>query len=134
MDDDSIYSLIDELTTISLFDIPKFVIVKEIEKLADIKEKKQTLELISAINNRDSQNVVVFLFTKEFDFKSINLQKLKKYDTYFDIRIKNILLDEYTKKSLLEKGYKIRFFYKLTCMFCWFIEQFKDCNWNIKDI
>ena len=40
MDDDYIYSLIDELTTISLFDTPKFVIVKEIEKIADIKEKK----------------------------------------------------------------------------------------------
>ena len=106
LDDDSIYSLIDELTTISLFETPKFVIVKESEKLADIKEK-QALELISAINNRDSQNVVVFLFTKEYDSKSSNLLKLKKYATYFDVRIKNIPLDEYAKKSLLEEGYKI---------------------------
>ena len=106
LDDDSIYSLIDELTTISLFETPKFVVIKQSERIADIKEK-QAIELISAINNRDSQNVVVFLFTKEYDAKSINLQKLKKYATYFDIRVKNIPLDEYAKKSLLEEGYKI---------------------------
>ena len=98
--------------------IPKFVIVKEIEKLADIKEK-QALELISAINNRVSQNVVVFLFIKEFDSKSINFQNLKKYATYFDVRIKNIPLDEYTKKSLLEEGYKVfNSSINLLCMFC----------------
>lgn len=106
LEDDSLYSLIDELVTVSLFDSPKFVVVKNAEELGGASEKV-ALELFSAINDRDSQNVVIFLFTKDIDFKNQNIQKLKKYTTYFDMRVKNVSLEEYAKESFSNEGYQI---------------------------
>ena len=106
LEDESIYSLIDELTTISLFDSPKFIVVKNSEELESASDK-QLLELFSAMNNRDSENVVIFIFAKNFDLRKENIAKLKKYATLFDVRVKNIALDEYAKKGFMEDGYQI---------------------------
>ncbi len=107
LEDDSLYSLIDELVTVSLFDSPKFITVKNAHLLSGASEKA-ALELFSAMNDRDSQNVIIFLFTEEIDMKNANIQKLKKYTTYFDMRVKNVSLEEYALNSFLSDGYQIQ--------------------------
>ena len=106
LEEESVYSLIDELTTISLFDSPKFIVVKNSEAIEGISDK-QAVELFSAMNNRDSENVVVFVFAKNFDLRKDNINKLKRYSTLFDVRIKNISLDDYAKKSFMEDEYQV---------------------------
>lgn len=107
LEEDLVYSLIDELTTISLFDTPKFIVVKAAEAITGISDKA-SLELFSAMNNRESENVIIFLFTKDSDYyKSEKFQKLKKYSTLLDVRIKNISLDEYAKREFAKDGFQI---------------------------
>lgn len=107
MEEDGVYSLIDELTTISLFDTPKFIVVKASEAITGISDKA-SMELFSTMNDRDSENVIIFLFTKATDYyKSEKYQKLKKYCNVIDIRIKNIPLDQYAKRELERDGFSI---------------------------
>ena len=58
LEDDGIYSIIDELTTISLFDEPKFLIVKTFEAISKISENALN-ELLRAMNDVNSNNVLV---------------------------------------------------------------------------
>ena len=107
MEEDGVYSLIDELTTISLFDTPKFIVVKASEAITGISDKA-SMELFSAMNDRDSENVIIFLFTKATDYyKSEKYQKLKKYCNVIDIRIKNIPLDQYAKREFEKEGFQV---------------------------
>ena len=99
LEDDDIYNIIDDVSTISLFDNPKFIIVKSANNIAKASEKKVT-ELLKALNDKDSNNVVVFTEMDKLDLKDDNISRLKKYCIYFDIRIKNIPLDEYAKNYL----------------------------------
>ena len=60
------------------------------------------------MNNRDSENVIIFLFTKDSDYyKSEKYQHLKKYSSYIDVRIKNISLDEYAKREFAKDEYVV---------------------------
>ncbi|MBQ9899867.1 MAG: DNA polymerase III subunit delta [Acholeplasmatales bacterium] len=106
LEDDDIYSIIDDVSTISLFDNPKFIIVKSANNIASASEKKVT-ELLKALNDKDSNNVVVFTEMDKLDLKDDNISRLKKYCIYFDIRIKNIPLDEYAKNYLKKNEYEI---------------------------
>ena len=104
--EDSLYSIIDELSTISLFDNPKFVIVKQANEIAE-KPEKQITELLKTINNRESVNVIIFTDLNKIDFKNENLANLRKYTIYFDIKIRNIPLDQYAHDYLLKFGFTI---------------------------
>lgn len=107
LEEEGIYSLVDELTTVSLFDSLKFIIAKSSEAILKASES-QLKELYSAMNDRNSENVLIFLFTKDNDYqKSEKFKNLRKYSTYIDVRIKNIPLDQYAKNSFINDGYKI---------------------------
>ena len=106
LEDDDIYNIIDDVSTISLFDNPKFIIVKSANNIAKASEKKVT-ELLKALNDKDSNNVVVFTELDKLDLKDDNISRLKKYCIYFDIRIKNIPLDEYAKGYLNKNEFTI---------------------------
>lgn len=107
IEEEGLYSLVDELTTVSLFDSLKFVVVKGAEAITKASEAPLK-ELYSAMNDRNSENVLIFLFTKDTDYqKSEKFKNLRKYATYIDIRIKNIPLDQYAKNTFENDGYKI---------------------------
>ena len=107
IEEEGLYSLVDELTTVSLFDSLKFVVVKGAEAITKASDAPLK-ELYSAMNDRNSENVLIFLFTKDTDYqKSEKFKNLRKYSTYIDIRIKNIPLDQYAKNVFENDGYKI---------------------------
>ncbi|MBR3617440.1 MAG: DNA polymerase III subunit delta, partial [Acholeplasmatales bacterium] len=64
-------------------------------------------ELVKVMNNPESNNVVVFTSNEKIDFGNENMAKLRKYSVYFDIRIKNIPLDQYAKNELINRGFQI---------------------------
>lgn len=110
MKDESIYSLVDELTTISLFAEPKFVIAKGAEALLG-KTDKPFLSLLGAMNQVDSDNILVLVFMlsadTKFDYQNEQFVQLKRFSSFFEIKTKNIKLDEYAKKRLIEDDYVI---------------------------
>lgn len=105
--DDNIYSVIDEVNTISLFSDPKFVVVKSAEKLDSITEK-QLKELLMTINDIESNNVLIFCVDLNSDSKSKeNINRVKKFALSIEIRFKNISLEDYAREKTLSDGYKI---------------------------
>ena len=106
LEEDNLYSIIDELSTISLFDNPKFLVVKSANGIAKSTDS-QLVELLKVMNNPESNNVVVFTSNEKIDFGNENMAKLRKYSVYFDIRIKNIPLDQYAKNELINRGFQI---------------------------
>ncbi len=105
LEDDSIYDVIDELATISLFDNPKFVVLKNAHKALSLKSDALK-ELYRVMNNLDSQNVLIMLFLSSFD-KNDTFENLKRYSTLIDVRMKNIPKDQYIKNYLAKDGYQI---------------------------
>lgn len=109
LDEDSTYNVIDELTTISLFDNPKLVILKSGNELLGESEEKIN-ELVNAMADSTNSNVLVIVDNK-FDTKSSErFQKyvlLKKYAQEFDLSVSSFKLDEYAKESFLEDRYNI---------------------------
>ena len=61
LSDENVYSLVDELTTVSLFEDVKFVVVKEAEELLG-KNEKAFVELQKAMNDVYSNNILILLF------------------------------------------------------------------------
>ena len=61
LSDENVYSLVDELTTISLFEDVKFVVVKEAEELLG-KNEKAFIELQKAMNDVYSNNILILLY------------------------------------------------------------------------
>ncbi len=106
LEEDNIYNIIDELSTISLFDNPKLVIVKAINKLEDAKEK-QINELLMVMNDKESNNVLILTDLVKINFSNDNLARIRKYSIYFDIKIRNIPLDQYAHDYFLNAGYTI---------------------------
>ena len=106
LDEDGVYSLIDELTTVSLFNDPKLVVVKSPEELFSASDKKIN-ELCMAMNDTASENVLILLFTKSFDYKNEKYLKLKRFASTIDIKLKNIPLDKLALDILSEDGYTI---------------------------
>lgn len=105
LEDDSFYNVIDELTTISLFDDPKFIIVKGAEKISLISEE-QFKELIRQLADTESQNALAMITTSTFNDKD-RLEELKKWTSFYDIRVKSESLDSFAIKSFNEDGYVI---------------------------
>lgn len=106
LEDDGLYSVVDELTTVSLFLTPKLIIVKSSELIVNSSDKALT-ELYKAMNDLNSENVLIFLFNKGFDYSNEKLMKLKKYSSFIDIKLKNIPIDEFIKGSFENDNYEI---------------------------
>ncbi len=104
LEDDGIYSVIDELTTISLFDNPKFIVVRSGENIVNCSDKALN-ELFKAMNNVNSENVLIFLILKTVDYNNEKYQRLRRYASVVDVRMKNISLEEYISNTLKEEGY-----------------------------
>ncbi len=106
LDEDTLSDVVDELSTISLFDNPKFVVVKNASKVVSMKTD-YLKDLYKAMNNLDSQNVLILLFLENVDFKSDNFETLRRYANLIDVRIKNIPKDQYINNYLNSNGYQI---------------------------
>lgn len=104
LSDESIYSLVDELTTISLFEDIKFVVVKEAEELLG-KNEKAFVELQKAMNDVYSNNILILLF-KKVDYSNEDFGKLRRFSAFFEIKQQNVKLDEYAIMYLNERGFK----------------------------
>jgi len=106
LDEDSVYDIINELTTVSLFDEPKVIIVKSAEELKNVSENGLK-ELLSSMADYNSTNVLIGITTVGYDFNDSIFSQLKKYASFIDIKVKNISLDEYAKQKFEEEGYEI---------------------------
>lgn len=104
--EDKIYSIIDELTTISLFDNPKFVVINNSEKICDISDNALN-DLVKAMNDRQSNNILVFVFLDDFNYNNEILQRIKKYSSMITIRLKDMPIEEYITSSFSNDGYTI---------------------------
>lgn len=106
LSEENLYSLIDELSTVSLFDTPKFVVARGAEEL--LKKNDASLsELVKVMNDHESQNVLVLIFTGAIDYNNLSFQRLKRCSTIFDLKSKNINLEEYARNCLESDGYQI---------------------------
>ena len=76
------YAIVDELTTISLFDDSKLIIVRRAEALLS-KSDRAFLELLKAMNNQNSSNVLVLIFMDFSDYSNEQYQKLKRFSSVF---------------------------------------------------
>ena len=109
LNEDNIYDVVDEITTVSLFDNPKLVIIKRGDKLlsASLKDIK---ELEAAMANIENSNVLVIV-DEEFDIKKEErFEKysiIKKYSQMFDLKVKDMSFEDYIKKDLDNSGYLI---------------------------
>lgn len=106
LEDDGLYSLVDEITTVSLFQEPKLIVCRSCEKLIDAKEKAFN-ELVVAMNDINSQNVLIFVFLKHVDYNNERIAKFRKYASLIDIRLKNISFDDYIKQELNKDNFII---------------------------
>ena len=104
LSDENVYSLVDELTTVSLFEDVKFVVVKEAEELLG-KNEKAFVELQKAMNDVYSNNILILLF-KKVDYSNEDFQKLRRFSAFFEIKQQNIKLDEYAINFFNERGFK----------------------------
>ena len=82
------YAIVDELTTISLFDDSKLIIVRRAEALLS-KSDRAFLELLKAMNNQNSSNVLVLIFMDFSDYSNEQYQKLKRFSSVFEVKTKN---------------------------------------------
>lgn len=110
--DDNLYSLIDEFNTISLFDNPKFIVLKSCEKLLSMDKKcgvteSSLKELFSSMNDNESQNVLIFAFLDKIDYQNPTFETLKRYSSFINIQFKNVKKDEYLIKYLADNNYQI---------------------------
>ncbi|MCR5114032.1 MAG: DNA polymerase III subunit delta [Acholeplasmatales bacterium] len=108
LDEDSIYEVINDLTTISLFEEPKLITIKSAELITEISDNALN-ELLSAMGNYDSENILIGITVKDYDFKNKGdiLNRIKKNASFIDIQVKNIPVDEYIEKSFKSEGYSI---------------------------
>lgn len=105
LNDEGLYSLVDELTTVSLFDDTKFVVAKGTENLFSSKSDKAFTELLKAMNDQNSSNILVLLFMDGLDFNNERYSLLKRFSSYIEIKTKNIKLDEFAKKVFNDDGF-----------------------------
>lgn len=100
------YSIVDELSTVSLFDETKFVVVKNAEALLS-KSDTAFLELLKVMNDQNSSNILVLVFMNFTDVNNEQYQKLKRFSSVFEAKTKNINLEEYAIKTFQEEGFHI---------------------------
>ena len=98
LDEDSLYDVIDELNTISLFDNIKFIVCKSAEKMVDFKDSA-IKEFQNVLADQESNNYLILITTVGFSKLSGDkleiYKKIKGYATYYEIMVKNISLEDY---------------------------------------
>lgn len=100
------YAIVDELSTVSLFDETKFVVVKNAEALLS-KSDTAFLELLKVMNDQNSSNILVLVFMDFTDTNNEQYQKLKRFSSVFEAKTKNINLEEYAIKTFIEEGFQV---------------------------
>ncbi|MDE6656298.1 MAG: hypothetical protein K2J85_04820, partial [Anaeroplasmataceae bacterium] len=105
-EDEGTYAIVDELTTVSLFDETKFVIVRNAESLLS-KSDSAFLELLKAMNDQNSSNILILVFMGTVDMANEQYQKLKRFSSVFEAKTKNINLEEYAINTFKEEGYLV---------------------------
>ncbi|MCR4897677.1 MAG: hypothetical protein K5892_00470 [Acholeplasmatales bacterium] len=101
---DSIYNIIDEIKTISMFDEIKFIKVKNAQCLEDVKGNSLT-ELLASMNDEDNKNYIVFISTEAN--KSQSYDKVKKISNFISLNTKSLKPEQFILKSFEDDGYKI---------------------------
>ena len=111
LDNDSLYNLIDELNTVSVFDNPKLVIVKSGDKILDSSNEKLE-ELIGVMADVNNSNVLI-IYDQKFDTKSrerfSKYLLIKKYSQEFELNTTSVKFDEYAKEAFLTERYNIMY-------------------------
>lgn len=106
LEEDSLFELVDELTTVSLFSNPKFIVVKNAEAIIKSNDKAFD-DLIKAMNDINSQNALVFITLKSIDPSNEKYNRLVKYSIEISLKIKNIPKDSYILDVCKKNGYEI---------------------------
>ena len=101
---DSIYNIIDEIKTISMFDEIKFIKVKNAENLENVKDNSLN-ELLASMNDEDNKNYIVFISTEAN--KSQSYDKVKKLSNFISLNTKSLKPEQFILKSFEDDGYKI---------------------------
>jgi len=101
---DSIYNIIDEIKTISMFDEIKFIKVKNAENLENVKGNSLN-ELLVSMNDEDNKNYIVFISTEAN--KSQSYDKVKKLSNFISLNTKSLKPEQFILKSFEDDGYKI---------------------------
>ena len=101
---DSIYNIIDEIKTISMFDEIKFIKVKNAQNLEDVKGNSLE-ELLSSMKDEDNKNYLIFISTEAN--KSQSYDKIKKLSNYISLNTKSLKPEEFILKSFEDDGFKI---------------------------
>ena len=76
LEEDSLYNVVDELNTFSLFDNIKFIVCKSAEKLFQFKANA-IKELINQLKDESSNNYLIFITT--IGFKDLSEENLNNY-------------------------------------------------------
>lgn len=106
LSEEGTYALIDELSTVSLFDEPKFIVARNAEVLLE-KSDKAFLELMKVMNDPNSANCLILVFMDSIDYTNEQFVKLRRFATFFEIRMKNMKLDDYVKMRLKQDNYQM---------------------------
>ena len=106
LEEDNLFELVDELTTVSLFSNPKFIVVKNAEAIIKSNDKAFD-DLIKAMNDINSQNALVFITLKSIDPSNEKYNRLVKYSIEISLKIKNIPKDSYILDVCKKNGYEI---------------------------
>lgn len=106
LSEEGVFALVDELMTVSLFGDVKFIVAKGSNELIN-KETSGFNELLKVMNDQNSSNVLVLTFTENVDFNNPHFESLKRFSALFDVRNKNINLEEYATKQFAKDGFKI---------------------------
>jgi len=106
LEEDNLYELVDELTTVSLFSNPKFIVVKNAEAIIKSNDKAFD-DLIMAMNDINSQNALVFITLKSIDPSNEKYNRLVKYSIEISLKIKNIPKDSFILDVCKKNGYEI---------------------------
>ena len=101
---DSIFNIIDEIKTISMFDEIKFIKVKNAENLENVKGNSLN-ELLASMNDEDNKNYIVFISTEAN--KSQSYDKVKKLSNFISLNTKSLKPEQFILKSFEDDGYKI---------------------------
>jgi DNA polymerase-3 subunit delta len=82
MDQDLLDTLLSELSSISLFEEKRIIIVREIKKIRSERGRK---ELIQHIESSNSNNILV-LISEEYDMKNSFLKQISNISEWIDVR------------------------------------------------
>ena len=82
LDQDSIDTLYMELSSISLFEDRKIIVVRELKKLRSVNDRK---EIFSYLKN-PNKNIILILINENFDLKNTFLTKIKDSTQFLDFR------------------------------------------------